>query len=408
MPDSTRRDFLQAAAGSAGLAVTLLPHMVAANSSPNSSARNSSTPSPSAPSPKPVTNPAAPSAAAPPQAEPQAPAFVRSQAPAQAAGEPKTQTPPAAQRPPIRRLGMIGLDTSHVPAFTRLFNKELADDPRLGGLRVVAGVKAGNPDFPLSRDRVDGFTREIEQLGVQIVPDIATLLTQVDGVLLQSVDGNQHLEQARPVLEAGVPLFIDKPLAASLPHAQEIARLADQHHVPWFTASSSRFTTGYPELRDNPDIGDIFGCDTYSQSRAAPQHPDLFWYGIHGIDLLYSLLGAGCLRVTALQTPYTEQVTGHWREGRVGCYRSIREQTGKTGLGATVFGKQGIAHCNQYYDYSTLVLAIARFFLQRQSPIPAAEMLEVVTFMAAAEESKRRGGTPVELAEVAAAAAPPR
>jgi hypothetical protein len=143
---------------------------------------------------------------------------------------------------------MIGLDTSHVPAFTRLFNKELADDPRLGGLRVVAGVKAGNPDFPLSRDRVDGFTREIEQLGVQIVPDIATLLTQVDGVLLQSVDGNQHLEQARPVLEAGVPLFIDKPLAASLPHAQEIARLADQHHVPWFTASSSRFTAGYPRV----------------------------------------------------------------------------------------------------------------------------------------------------------------
>ncbi|MFM8286084.1 MAG: Gfo/Idh/MocA family protein, partial [Planctomycetaceae bacterium] len=312
--------------------------------------------------------------------------------------------PPPTDRPPIRRLGMIGLDTSHVPAFTRLFNKELADDPRLGGLRVVAGVKAGNPDFPLSRDRVEGFTREIEQLGVQIVPDIATLLTQVDGVLLQSVDGNQHLEQARPVLEAGVPLFIDKPLAASLADAQEIARLADRHQVPWFTASSSRFTAGYPELRNNPEIGEILGCDTYSQSRGAPGHPDLFWYGIHGIDLLYSLLGAGCVRVTALQTPWTEQVTGQWRDGRVGCYRSIREQTGKTGLGAAVFGKQGIAHCHAYYDYAALVLAIGRFFLQRQSPIPPAEMVEVVTFMAAAEESKRRGGLPVDLATVAAAA----
>jgi len=368
MTDSSRRVFLQAAAGGAGFAARLVTPVVARGGSSAPPASHSASPRPAVPAQIPDDQPDCATA--------------------------------SVVVPPVRRLGMIGLDTSHVPAFTKLFNQELADDPRLGGLRVVAGVKGGNPDFPLSRDRIEGFTREVEQLGVRIVPSIAELLPLVDGVLLQSVDGNQHLEQARPVLEAGLPVFIDKPLAASLSDAREIARLAEQRNVPWFTASSSRFTAGYPELRNNPAIGEILGCDTYSQSRGAPGHPDLFWYAIHGIDLLYSQMGPGCQRVTALQTPYTEQVTGVWRDGRVGCYRSIREQTGKTGLGATVFGQRGIAHVNAYYDYAALVQAIGQFFLQRKSPVATEEMLEVITFMAAAEESRRRQGAPVELAEV--------
>lgn len=302
------------------------------------------------------------------------------------------------------RLGIIGLDTSHVAVFVKYFNGENSNEPWKKGIRIVAAFPAGNPNFPLSRDRLKGFTEEVRQFGVEIVPTLADLLPLVDGVLLESVDGTQHLEQLIPVMEAGKPVYIDKPLAASLKDVLAIAELGKKHNVPWFTASSSRFTQGYPELRNNDQIGKILGCDTYSQSRVAPGHPDLFWYGMHGVDLLYSLMGTGCDSVTAVQTPFSEQVTGTWKDGRIGTYRAIREHTGQTGLGATVFGTKAIAHVNNYYDYLPLVVTIAEFFRRRQSPVPADEMVEVFTYLAAAEESKQRKGMPVRLQEIIEAA----
>lgn len=306
---------------------------------------------------------------------------------------------------PNIRIGMIGLDTSHVSTFTRLLNTESKPDSPTNGCRVVAAFPGGNPEFPLSRDRLAGFTRELKSLGVTIVDSIAELLPLVDAVMLESVDGTQHLAQALPVFEARKPLFIDKPLAASLRDVLAIESLGKKHNSPWFTASSSRFTKGYPELRNNPEVGRILGCDTYSQARAAAGHPDLFWYGVHGVDLLYSLMGTGCRTVRAVQTEFTEQVTGVWDDGRVGTYRAIREHTGKTGLGATAFGSAGIAHVSAYYDYVPLVAAITEFFRTGTSPVPVSEMVEVFAYMEAAEESKRRSGTSVSLHEVLTKAA---
>lgn len=309
-----------------------------------------------------------------------------------------------ADEPQPIRLGIIGLDTVHVTVFTKLFNRDPQPLDELRNIRVSAAFPAGNPDFPLSRDRLENFTREVRGLGVEIVDSLDALLERVDGVLLESVDGRQHLEQARPVFARRKPVFIDKPLAASLSDVLAIAQLGERHETPWFTASSSRFTAGYPELRQEAELGGIRGCDVYSQSRAAPGHPDLFWYGVHGVDLLYSLLGTGCGRVTAVQTATTEQVTGVWTEDRVGTFRGIREHTAQTGLGATVFGERAIRHVNNYYDYQPLVQAIARFFRTGRSPIPVPEMVEVFAFLAAAEASKRSGGVPVELTQVLAEA----
>ncbi|MDA0832989.1 MAG: Gfo/Idh/MocA family oxidoreductase [Planctomycetota bacterium] len=306
----------------------------------------------------------------------------------------------ADEEPKPIRVGIIGLDTSHVSVFTKYLNRDNSNEPSIDGVKVVAAYPAGNPDFPLSINRVEGFTNEVRELGVTIVDSIDELLPLVDVVMLESVDGTQHLAQARPVFAAQKPMFIDKPLAASLADVLEIAALGKEFDTPWFTASSSRFTGGYPELRNNDEIGEILGCDTYSQARAAIGHPDLFWYGVHGVDLLYSLMGTGCRSVTAVQTEYTEQVTGTWDKGRVGTYRAIREHTGKTGLGATLFGTKGIAHVNNYYNYYPLMTAIVDFFRTKTSPVPEDEMVEVFAYMEAAEESKRQGGNPVAISAV--------
>jgi hypothetical protein len=138
----------------------------------------------------------------------------------------------------------------------------------------------------------------------------------------------------------------------------------------------------------------------FSASTLAHGHPDLFFYGVHGGELLYSLMGTGCERVAAVQTPLAEHVTGVWQAGRVGTYRGIREKAGATGVGATVFGTKGIAFCDNGYDYKPLVAEIVTFFRTGKPPVPPEETIELFAFLTAAEKSKAGGGRWVTLGEV--------
>jgi hypothetical protein len=303
------------------------------------------------------------------------------------------------------RVGIIGLDTSHVTAFTSLLNKP-DNQGELAGVQVVAAYPAGSPDVPASRDRVVGFTTELrEKYGVEIVDSIEALLTKVDAVLLESVDGRPHLEQARPVFAAKKPLFIDKPVAASLADAMEIFRLSQETGTPCFSSSSLRFSPGIAGMRGSDKIGEVLGCDAYSPCSLEEHHPDLFWYGIHGVETLFTIMGPGCVSVTRTHSPDTDLATGLWSDGRVGTYRGIR--SGKSDYGAVVFGTKGIAPSGGYGGYEPLVVEIARFFKTGKPPVSAEETLEIVAFMEAADESRRQGGCPITLESVKAKAARP-
>jgi hypothetical protein len=295
------------------------------------------------------------------------------------------------------RAGIIGLDTSHVIAFTKALNDPAAKGD-VGLVDVVAAFPGGSPDIPESANRLEGFTRQIREMGVEIVGSIDELLPKVDVVLLESVDGRPHLEQVRPVFAAGKPVFIDKPLAGSLADALEIFRLAKEHNVPCFSSSSLRFSPGILGMRTSDEVGQVLGCSAHSPCSLEPHHPDLFWYGIHGVEMLYTIMGSGCETVTRAHTPGGELVVGVWQGGRIGTYRGIRQ--GKSGYGATVFGSQGIAQAGPYAGYGPLVEAIATFFRTGQPPVSAEETIEIFAFMEAADESKRHGGKPVRLQDV--------
>src|SRR5205814_3397875 len=147
------------------------------------------------------------------------------------------------------RVGMIGLDTSHATAFTALLN-----DPKnpnhVSGAKIVAAFKGGSSDIESSASRLEGYTRELrDKYGVTICDSIEELCRRVDAVMLESVDGRPHLEQARPVIHARKPLFIDKPVAGSLRDAIEIFRLAKENKVPCFSSSSYRFHESLIELK---------------------------------------------------------------------------------------------------------------------------------------------------------------
>ena len=139
------------------------------------------------------------------------------------------------------RIGLIGLDTSHATAFTEILNNPAAKD-HVPGARVVAAFKGGSPDIESSITRVDGYTTTLhEKHGVQIVDSIEDLCSKVDAVMLLSIDGRPHLAQARPVLAARKPLYVDKPMAGTLRDVHTLARLVAESKTPFFSSSSLRF-----------------------------------------------------------------------------------------------------------------------------------------------------------------------
>lgn len=296
---------------------------------------------------------------------------------------------------PTFRIGLIGLDTSHVVAFTKLLNDPAKD----WNYRVVAGYPGGSADIPSSANRVADYTKQLkDEFGVEIVGSIEELCRKVDGVLLESVDGRPHLAQARPVIAAKKPLFIDKPMAGSLADVIEIFRLAKENDVPCWSSSSLRFGPGVLGMRNNDQIGEVRGCDAFSPCSLEEHHPDLYWYGVHGVEILFTIMGPGCESVQRLQTDGTEFVVGRWKDGRIGTYRGLK--SGRQDYGAMVFGTKGIARSGGYEGYGHLVNEIVKFFETGHIPVPAEETIEIFAFMTAADESKKQGGCPVTLASV--------
>jgi predicted dehydrogenase len=297
------------------------------------------------------------------------------------------------------RIGLIGLDTSHVTAFTKLIN-DATDPNHVPGGKVVAAFKGGSPDIESSWSRVAGYTQELQdKYGVRIVDSIPALCQEVDVVMLESVDGRPHLAQVRPVLEARKPVFIDKPVAGSLADAIEIYRLARQYNVPCFSSSSLRYYPGLVELKKT-DVGPIKGALSTGPCYIEPHHPDLFWYGVHPTEALYAILGTGCESVVRTATADTDLITGVWKGGKVGTVIGIRGADAPYRV--TVFGTKSVLDQKPGGDYSALIREVMKFFQTGIAPVTPEETIELFAFMEAADESKRQGGKPVRIADVMA------
>jgi Oxidoreductase family, NAD-binding Rossmann fold len=291
------------------------------------------------------------------------------------------------------RLGIVGTDTSHVIAFTKILNDASQPD-HVPGARVVAAYKGGSKDIKESYERVDKFAEELKtKWKVEFSADIASMCRKVDAVLIESVDARSHLEQAKVVIAAGKPMFIDKPLASTLEDARQIAKLAKDAGVPWFSSSSLRFG----EIGTTMKYPDTLGVTTWGPGPIEEHHHlELAWYAIHPIEMLYTLMGMGCEEVTRTYTDGADVVVGRWRGGRIGSVRALRPYGG---YGAVVFRAKSVMQSNPKASagYRPLVVEIVKFFETKQPPVSNEETMEIFEFLDAAQRSKEAGGAPMKL-----------
>ncbi len=298
--------------------------------------------------------------------------------------------------PAGKRVGIIGLDTSHSLEYTKVLNATDASS-EFGGYKIVAAYPQGSLDIESSTSRIPRYIEEVKKMDVEIVDSIQALLEKVDVVLLETNDGRRHLEQAIPVLKSGKIMFIDKPIAASLADAIVIFEAAKHYKVPIFSSSTLRFMSSAQEVV-NGKIGKVLGADAYSPCSLEKTHPDFFWYGIHGVELLYTVMGTGCKSVTRVHTEGTDVAVGTWEDGRIGTFRGTR--TGKHLYGGTAYGEKDDAVLGPLVGYNPLLDEIIRFFQTTNVPVKAEDTLEICAFMEAADESKLRNGDSVNLDEI--------
>ena len=291
------------------------------------------------------------------------------------------------------KIGLIGLDTSHVTAFTRTINDSPAGS-EFDGFRVTAAYPTkGSPDMPESINRIDGFTKSIREMGVEIVGSIDELLEKVDFVLLESVDGRRHLAEALPVLKAGKRMYIDKPLSNSLVGAIAILEASKKYNAPIFSSSSTRFSPVSREIvQGREGIGKVLGVDAYGSGYKVIDHIDMAYYGIHAIECLFTLMGTGCKSVIRVHNPKTDIIVGTWEDDRVGVYR-----TSPRGSGAKVYGEDGIEDIRTGAGYTPLLVEVMEYFRTGIVPVTPEETIELFAFMKAADESRLYGGTSINI-----------
>jgi predicted dehydrogenase len=293
------------------------------------------------------------------------------------------------------RIGLVGLDTSHVVVFSKSFNQAGHADHVEGG-RIVIGYPGGSEDFELSRSRVGKFTEQLrKEYGVKIADAPEAVADACDLLFITAADGRTHLDYVRKTISARRPTFIDKPLAVKSEDAKEIMRLGEQHHVPIMSASSLRYAPPLLEALGDESLGTIAGVDVFGPMPIEPTQGGLFWYGIHTVEMMSRVMGVGCREVRATKAAKHDAVAATWSDGRVATLHGVRDAHGK--FGAVIHRAKGVQFVDAYAGgskrsaYATMLDAVMRSLPQGKSDVDPKETIEVIRLIETANESRESG-----------------
>ncbi len=295
------------------------------------------------------------------------------------------------------RVGIVDTDTSHAVEFTRRLNHiDIPEEQWVDGAKVVAAWTAPSAIIPEEQHRE--YNQILREMGIIFVDRLEDLLPQVDAVMVLSQDGSVHLERAKPFLEAGMPVFIDKPFACSVHDALLMADIAARKGAPLFSSSSLRYALEVQRVHEQAnDWGKVIAADAFSPAPTHPRNPGLFHYGIHGVETLFALMGKGCRRVRCIYHDDGELVVGEWDDGRIGSVRGIRKGAYTYGFTVICEKQAWTTTIDTRYIYRELLKRVVEMFRTRKAPLDISETLQTVAFIEGARKSAEQHGTPVDL-----------
>lgn len=293
------------------------------------------------------------------------------------------------------RLGMLDFDTSHSVEFAKRINHVgIAEDQWVHGAKIVIACPGQSRMMP---ERIPQYRQEMVEIGIPLVENPEEMIGQVDGMMIEAVQGSAHWERTKPFLDARLPCFVDKPFACNVADARKLVQCATENHVPIFSSSALRYAPELVKFLDEPGHGKVVGAFAFGPAILQPGNPGLFHYGIHAVETLYTIMGCGCKEVVCTHDSGVDVATGRWLDSRVGTVRGIRD--GKNEYGCVVFAENGIHTIFMAFDYlyRELLKKVIEMFETNKPPVEPAETVEIMAFLEAALRSENNQGRPASV-----------
>ena len=279
------------------------------------------------------------------------------------------------------KIGIVGAENSHCAHIAKSLNVE----KDLPGWEVthVWGETAG-------------FAAKAAQEGhiPTIVDDFTRMIGQVDGVVIDHRDGKHHLPAARPFVEAGVPVFVDKPLCTDLAEGIEFVRFARAKGVP--VTSFSVISLQQSVLAFNEaarKLGGLRSVFTAGPCDVESEYGGVFFYGIHPVEMVCNLLGAAPLQVTTARHNADAIATVTFDGGPVATFAFLKDLW-KPGFTAFAYGDKGAHYSELPFDQKMYLAGIRTFstmFETKREPLPPLAYLRPVAILEAMQESLTKG-----------------
>ncbi|WP_163969685.1 Gfo/Idh/MocA family oxidoreductase [Oceanobacillus halotolerans] len=289
------------------------------------------------------------------------------------------------------KIGMIGLDTSHVEIFTSLLHNQ---SNQYKQAKVVLGCPSPSKQVALSRERVDQYTTSAKDTyHVKITESITELAEHTDAIMITAVDGQKHLELFKQVAAYQKPVFIDKPFATTLQEAYEIFAISEHYNTPIMSSSSLRYAESLQNELTRIEKSEQKPTGIYVNGPLPfiKEMPYYFWYGIHMIEMLVTVLGPHYQNVHVHGNDQNDVITTEWEDGRFGIIRGDRKWHGK--FEAVLHYEENSIHLPIYKDktpyYACLLKEIISFFITGKNPIPKEETLGIIKIIEDANQKRK-------------------
>lgn len=272
------------------------------------------------------------------------------------------------------------------PVIAQYLGKQNPDNVRIPGARVTHIWT----DDPADAPRVAAASRI-----AHVVKRPEDVIGKVDAVVIATDDGNDHILRSRPFIEAGLPVFIDKPLASNMPDLRQF--------VTWQRGGKRLLSTSglryAPEIASLPmaELGDLrwitsFTCKSWER------------YGIHALEGIYPLMGPGFISVRSASKSGSDVVHLHHRNGVEVTLAAINDAYGSFAA-MHIYGTKGhraVTHTDTYTAFRRQLVTFIDFVRTGELPFPFDETIELMLIIIAGIRSREQNGAEVPLAQLRA------
>ncbi len=288
----------------------------------------------------------------------------------------------------VLKIGLIGLDTSHVEIFAKILSKNHKE--HLAGVRVVIGYPSPSLDIELSKNRVGNYTERLkEDYDVKIAKSILEVVEASDALFITALDGRKHLDLFKEIVSYGKPVFIDKPFTVTSEEAEEIFALSTEYQTPVMSSSALRFADSLVTHLAN-EQSKVMGVYLNGPMPFIEKIPYYSWYGIHMIETLFTILGSDFQDINIHSNKDYDVITVEFKDGRFGVIRGSRVWHSK--FEVMIHYTNKTIHLPLYKDeksyYVSLLEEIITFCKTGKSPISNKETVAIMKFIDVANKLK--------------------